>query len=119
MTERAFHPAAELDEFASANPLRKEVNGWPLLIIRDGEEIHAFYNLCTHVGVQMNAAHTSEGTIVCPYHRARFDLRTGRCLNSMRVVGIADGLPPLTRFETRLVGDRVLVALPPTRTKQR
>src|SRR5712671_184163 len=79
MTEAIFYPVAELGELASANPLRKEVNGWPLLIVRDGEEIHAFYNVCTHAWARMSGARISEGAIICPYHGAQFDVRTGRC----------------------------------------
>jgi nitrite reductase/ring-hydroxylating ferredoxin subunit len=116
MTEAIFYPVAELGELASANPLRKEVNGWPLLIVRDGEEIHAFYNVCTHAWARMNRARISEGAIICPYHGAQFDVRTGRCLDSA-LARMPGGLAPLTRFATRLLGDRVEVALPPPRSR--
>jgi anthranilate 1,2-dioxygenase ferredoxin component len=109
MTQQTFLPAAELGEFAAANPLRKLVNGWSLLIFRDGEQVYAFFNLCTHLGVRMNAPRAAEGAIICPYHGARFDLHTGRCLDSTSV-GVC--LAPLTRFETRLIGNRIEVALP-------
>jgi anthranilate 1,2-dioxygenase ferredoxin component len=111
MDETSFYAAARLCEFVDARPLRKEVNGWSLLIVRDGDEIHAFHNLCTHVRVHMNAACVEGGAIVCPNHRARFDLRTGRCLGSP-LPGIRDNLAPLTRFETRLVADGVEVRVP-------
>lgn len=111
MSDVTFYPAAEMVEFVGTKPLRKEVNGWPLLIVRDGDAVHAFHNLCTHVRVRMNAARVEDGAIICPNHGARFDLRTGRCIGSM-LPGIGGGLAPLTRFETRWVGDRVEVALP-------
>jgi anthranilate 1,2-dioxygenase ferredoxin subunit len=118
MTEATFYPVAEVGELASANPLLKEVNGWPLLIVRDGEEIHVMYNLCTHAWVRMSAARISGGTIICPYHGARFDVRSGRCLDSA-LARMPGGLAALTRFETRLVGDRLEVALPPPRSRSR
>ena len=118
MSQDTFYPAAEIEEFISTKPLRKEVNGWPLLIVRDGENIHAFHNMCTHVRIRMNAARVEEGAIICPNHGARFDLHSGRCLGSM-LPGIRDDLAPLTRFEARLVGNRVEVALPPAQPGRR
>jgi anthranilate 1,2-dioxygenase ferredoxin component len=112
MSTETFYPVAEIGELIGTKPLRKEVNGWSLLVVRDGDDIHAFHNLCTHVRVRMNAARIEDGAIICPNHGARFDLRTGRCLGSM-LANMRDRLPPLTRFATRLVGDRVEVALPP------
>jgi nitrite reductase/ring-hydroxylating ferredoxin subunit len=113
-----FHSAAGIEEFIGTIPLRKEVNGWPLLMVRDGQEFHAFHNLCTHVRVRMNAARVVDGAIICPNHGARFDLRNGRYLGSM-LGSMRDALAPLTRFETRVVGDRVEVALPPTQPGRR
>ncbi|WP_206996886.1 Rieske (2Fe-2S) protein [Trinickia mobilis] len=119
MTESCFYHVAEIGEFTSANPLRKEVNGWPLLIVRDGEEIHAFRNLCTHAWAPMNAARISEGAIICPFHGAKFDVRTGRCLDSGLACMSGGGLAPLTRVKTRLVGDRVEAAISASRGRCR
>ena len=118
VSEDNFYSAAGIEEFVGTIPLRKEVNGWPLLMVRDGHDIHAFHNLCTHVRVRMNAARVVDGAIICPNHGARFDLRTGRCVGST-LGSIRDGLPPLTRFETRLVGDCVEVALPAVHPRRR
>jgi anthranilate 1,2-dioxygenase ferredoxin component len=109
-----FYPAVALAEISTGKPLRKDVNGWPLLFVREGESIHAFYNLCPHLGARMNAARIERGTLICPLHHARFALATGLCVDSERA-GAPEGLPPLTRFATRLVGDYVEVALPPGR----
>jgi hypothetical protein len=39
MSEATFYPAAEIGEFVGSNPPRKDMNGWPLLIVREGDDI--------------------------------------------------------------------------------
>ena len=118
MTEHIFYTAAALSELTGPKPLRRELNGWALLLVREGDEIYAFRNLCPHLAVRMNAARVENGAIICPNHRARFDLRTGRCLDSA-LSGVSDGLAPLSRFETRVVDERVEVALPAQAARRR
>jgi nitrite reductase/ring-hydroxylating ferredoxin subunit len=106
-----FYRAAELSEFAENQPLRKEINGWHLLLIHEEGSLYAFRNLCPHVGVRMNAARVKDGALICPNHHAHFDLSTGRCRESL-LPGILDGLPSLTQFAIRLTDGWVEVAVP-------
>jgi len=107
MSGETFYHAAELAEFSGTRPLRKEVNGRHVLLIYDDGKLYAFLNQCTHVRVRMNGARVEDGALVCPNHRARFDLTTGNCL----VSPIPGELAPLTRFETRLRDGSVEIAL--------
>ena len=106
-----FYRAAEISEFSENQPLRKEINGWHLLLVNEGGSLYAFRNLCPHVGVRMNTARIKDGALICPNHLAHFDLSTGRCRKSL-LRGILDGLPPLTQFAIRLTDGWVEVAVP-------
>jgi phenylpropionate dioxygenase-like ring-hydroxylating dioxygenase large terminal subunit len=47
-----------------------------VLVTNDGEQLHAFYNVCRHRGHELVAEGTAHlPTIVCPYHAWTYDLR--------------------------------------------
>ena len=56
-----------------------EVAGLRLAIFRDGEMFHALLGRCPHAGGEMGRGWVEDGEAVCPLHRWRFRLSTGRC----------------------------------------
>ena len=66
-----------------------EVDGVSICLANlDGESFYAIDNLCTHDGGPLGEGTLSNGTVVCPRHGARFDLKTGavRALPAVRPV---------------------------------
>ncbi|HEX2266028.1 MAG TPA: Rieske 2Fe-2S domain-containing protein, partial [Solirubrobacterales bacterium] len=53
------------------------VDGVPVLLVREGGEIHALANRCTHRGGPLHEGEVGEGRVTCPWHGSQFDLRTG------------------------------------------
>jgi len=56
----------------------------PILILRSGETVTAFINVCPHQGrplcLPSGKTLVSEGQfVVCPFHGASFDIKTGAC----------------------------------------
>ncbi|WP_199200525.1 Rieske (2Fe-2S) protein [Alkalicaulis satelles] len=56
----------------------------PILIVRSGETVTAFLNVCPHQGrplcLPSGRTLVSEGRfLVCPFHGASFDIATGAC----------------------------------------
>lgn len=71
--------------------------GRDALVYRAGGQPVATVALCPHLGGPLALA---DGVLACPWHAARFDAATGRCL--------AGPLPADTRamlIPTRIVGD--------------
>jgi nitrite reductase/ring-hydroxylating ferredoxin subunit len=101
MSGNIFCRVARVSDFSVRRLVHAEIAGWPVLIIRDGDDFHAFHNRCPHTGVRMNAARVHEHALVCPHHLAYFDLRSGQCRANPPSGGL-DGLSPLTRYEIRL-----------------
>jgi nitrite reductase/ring-hydroxylating ferredoxin subunit/uncharacterized membrane protein len=46
----------------------------PILLVRDGEQIHAMSDTCSHLGCALHKGKLEEGTIVCPCHGSAFAL---------------------------------------------
>lgn len=102
---RQQHDVASLDEFASGTMRQVEVDGAKVLLIRDGDAIHAIGATCPHAGGPLAEGVRRGDRIVCPWHKATFCIRTGAVLEPPAV----DKLP---RFEVRVEGRRVLLTPP-------
>jgi len=60
-----------------------EVNGKRICVAHSSQGIFAVNNKCPHNGFSLGQGFcTDDNTIVCPLHRYRFDLRTGRSVNA-------------------------------------
>lgn len=57
-----------------------EARGREIAIFNCGGEIFALDNECTHVGGPLCDGEIEGGKVVCPWHGAEFDIRTGRAL---------------------------------------
>ncbi len=56
-----------------------EVDGLRLALFRDGGRVHALLGRCPHANGPMGRGWVEDGEAVCPLHRWRFQLATGRC----------------------------------------
>lgn len=61
-----------------------EANGRTILLLRVGEEVHAFDNACPHEGNPLVDGEVLGDALECAYHGWRFDLATGACLLGTR-----------------------------------
>jgi len=80
-----------------------EVGGHSILLCRTQGEVLAVQNQCTHAGSRLDPGLIAEGSIRCPLHGVRFDLRSGKCLN------VRLSCVPLRCFATREIGDYIEV----------
>jgi nitrite reductase/ring-hydroxylating ferredoxin subunit/uncharacterized membrane protein len=71
---RAVVKFSELKENA---PHRVELNGDPVVLVRQGDTVHALGAVCSHFGGPLERGHIKDGTIVCPLHYSRFALKDG------------------------------------------
>ncbi len=66
--------AAELKE---REPLLGHANGEAVVLVKQGGEVCAVGATCTHYGGPLAEGIVEGGTIRCPWHHARYDLRSG------------------------------------------
>jgi 3-phenylpropionate/trans-cinnamate dioxygenase ferredoxin subunit len=82
-----------------------EVEGFPVVIARCGNEFYAMEDRCTHDGESFAAADVEECEIICPRHFARFCLKTGEALSP-------PAYEPARTFKVRIENGRILVESP-------
>lgn len=68
---------SELDENAAKCAV---VSGVAVLLVRQGGEVRALANRCTHRGGPLHQGDLGEGTITCPWHQSTFALSDGSVL---------------------------------------
>ena len=67
----------------------------PVILIRDRDTVRAFGARCTHVGAPLERGTVCDGRLVCPWHKAMFDVTDGAVLD-------APALAPLPRYAVRV-----------------
>lgn len=104
-----WRPLGGLEEFAENTPVRRTVDGIPVVVVRRGAEVDVLSTTCSHL-----AGPLDEGTLVdvagescieCPWHHSVFALRTGEVVHGPATA-------PQPSFETRVIGGAVEIMLP-------
>ncbi|MCX2891586.1 MULTISPECIES: FAD-dependent oxidoreductase [unclassified Pseudomonas] len=106
MTE---HAVARLDQLDEHRPLRVQAGSEELILVRQGEQVHAFQGNCPHAGAPLDEGVVCGGLLVCPWHKAAFAVDDG-------VVCEPPALADLRRYKAWVKGDEVWVddqPLPP------
>ena len=73
-----WYVAARDDEVVAGAILGRDVEGERLLLGRVEGEIHAYRDLCPGTPMPLSSGVVRDGTLFCPWHDCRFDLRSGR-----------------------------------------
>lgn len=80
MNEAWFDVAAAAD-VPDGDVVAALAAGREIALVRLGDELHAIDATCTHGAASLCGGFVEEdGSIECPLHQGRFDVRTGRAL---------------------------------------
>jgi NADPH-dependent 2,4-dienoyl-CoA reductase/sulfur reductase-like enzyme/nitrite reductase/ring-hydroxylating ferredoxin subunit len=104
MPQREYDVAA-LDQIPKGGMQGLEVEGTQILLLREGDTVHAVGAICPHAGGPLIEGVRWGDRLVCPWHKATFCMRTGSVLEP-------PALDPLPRFDLRILDGRVLLTLP-------
>ncbi len=91
--------AAELEE---NQPRRVEANGRAILVVRQGSQVYAISDVCTHMGGPLSEGTLAEGCVTCPWHGSVFALGDGR-------VQAGPATAPVDAFAVRLRDGKIEV----------
>jgi apoptosis-inducing factor 3 len=103
---------AGVDELHDGEMKGVEVEGLKVVVTRLGGNYFAIGGECSHYGGPLAEGVLCNEEVTCPWHQARYLVKTGELLNP-------PALDSMARFEVKIAGDRVLVILPaePTGTR--
>src|SRR5260370_10460959 len=78
-----------LESLAEHSPFLGHVDGEAVILVRQGENIFATGATCTHYGGPLAEGLVVGETIRCPWHHARFSLRSGEAESAPALNSIA------------------------------
>ncbi|MEJ7691168.1 MAG: Rieske (2Fe-2S) protein [Nocardioidaceae bacterium] len=64
-------------ELAEGQPRQVVTGDAAILLVRDGGQVHALANRCSHLGGPLNEGEIVDGCVQCPWHGSVFRLRDG------------------------------------------
>ena len=99
----SVHRACALSELEQDTPLRVELGGVPIAIVKDAEgTVHAIGDTCTHGDISLSDGFVEGDTLECWAHGSAFSLRTGKPLN-------LPAYEPVPVYTVQIDGDDVLI----------
>jgi len=102
LSGRDFATGVKFDDLPESAPFLGHFEGESVILVRQGEQIFATGAVCTHYSGPLAEGLVVGETIRCPWHHARFDLRTGQ-------VEGAPALSPVSCFNVRLQDGLVVI----------
>jgi len=72
--------AAGIDELEPGQAKLIEVDGKEIALFNSNGEYFAIDNECTHVGGPLCEGEIDDGKVICPWHGAEFDLKSGQAV---------------------------------------
>src|SRR6266536_2528676 len=84
-----FEKGCDIDNVTDGGMLLGHAFGEPILVARNGQEIFAIGATCTHYGGPLAKGLMVDCTVRCPWHHARFDLRTGEAIAAPALNNVA------------------------------
>jgi apoptosis-inducing factor 3 len=97
-----FEKGCDIDEVPDGGMLLGHAFDEAILVARQGPELFAIGATCTHYGGPLAKGLMVDCTVRCPWHHARFDLRTGEAI-------AAPALNDVACFKIDRRGDRFFV----------
>jgi nitrite reductase/ring-hydroxylating ferredoxin subunit/uncharacterized membrane protein len=91
-----------VDELSDGKLIHTTADGADVLLFRDGDDVYAISDTCTHRGCSLSDGTVKTGTVICPCHGSTFRLADG---------GVVRGpaTAPQPAYHTRIVEGRVEV----------
>ena len=77
-----FEKGCDIDEVQDGGMLLGHAFGEAILVARQGPQLFAIGATCTHYGGPLAKGLMVDCTVRCPWHHARFDLRTGEAIGA-------------------------------------
>lgn len=93
----------KLSDLEENTPVKVELNGKDLCVVRQGDEVFAIDDICSHAEASLSEGDVTPGKIECWLHGAEFDLRSGEALTPPAIA-------PVTTYSVTIEGESVKIS---------
>ena len=102
-----FIRVAKTDELTEEEGKLVEVRGRRIALFRIGNGYAAIEDTCPHRGGPLSGGEVDEYEVICPWHGARFDVRSGKALSPPTPSDVAS-------YPVRVEGDHIEIEIADT-----
>lgn len=100
-----FMKAATKDELSDGSAKLVEANGKRIALFKIDGNYYALDDTCTHKGGPLSEGTLNGEEVECPWHRARFSLKSGEAVNP-------PAKQPVSTYKVRTVDEIVEIEIP-------
>jgi 3-phenylpropionate/trans-cinnamate dioxygenase ferredoxin component len=97
-----FVRACALTDVPTDEALAVTIGAYEVAVARDGDEVFAIQDQCSHAAVALSEGEVADCTVECWLHGSRFDLRTGKPIGP-------PATEPVATFAVEIRNDDVFV----------
>jgi len=97
-----FEPVMDAADLNEGQKKRVQVGNVPILLTRQGGDLYALADTCSHLGGPLSEGTVEDGCVTCPWHGSRFKLTDGRVVDGPATF-------PAPTLETRVRDGRIEV----------
>jgi len=105
LVEPGWHDLMPAAELTGTGPVKRMVGEIPVVVVRDGPDVHVLAERCSHLSGPLSEGTLSGGCLTCPWHGSVFRARDGAVVH-----GPATAPQPV--FRVRVTGGTLQVCLP-------
>ena len=103
---------ASVNDISSGQIVPVEAGGQKLLLAQVGERHYAAQRKCPHLGFNLCRGKLEGDSVVCPLHKARFDLETGKIDRDPKLLFIKmKAKNALSVYPVKVEGEDILVGI--------
>lgn len=99
-----FHKVAHLSEIPVGQSKLIELSGKIIAVFHTEVGLFAIDERCPHRGGPLSEGDCKSAIVTCPWHQARFDLKTGKCKSSTSI-------SPVKTYPIRIRGSEIEVEI--------
>jgi nitrite reductase/ring-hydroxylating ferredoxin subunit/uncharacterized membrane protein len=97
-----WNDVAAVRGLIDGKPRRVEVDGTPVLLLRQGDRIRAIGATCPHLGGPLDEGAIEGNTVTCPWHGSVFNLEDGALIHG-------PAMTPVAAYEVRVKDGRIAI----------
>ncbi|HVT67349.1 MAG TPA: Rieske (2Fe-2S) protein, partial [Trebonia sp.] len=105
LVEPGWHDLMPVAGLADRQPVKRTLGDVPVVVIRDGEDIHVLAEQCSHLSGPLSEGDYRDGCLTCPWHGSTFRAADG-------AVARGPATAPQPVFQTRVADGTLQVCLP-------
>lgn len=103
--------AATVADVEPGNMRAVSVGGKKLLLANVGGQIFALQRSCPHMGADLSRGKLVGSTVVCPLHKAAFDLATGEALDKAKLLLLKFPTKNAATYKVKVENDSIFVEI--------